>query len=32
MKRIRIISLGLAAVCLLGLSAAATEVDCDSVY
>ena len=32
MKRIRIISLGLAAACLLGLSAAATEVDCDSVY
>lgn len=34
MKRVRIISLALAAVCLLGLSlgAAATEVDCDSVY
>ena len=32
MKRIRIISAGLAAACLLGVSAAATEVDCDSVY
>ena len=32
MKRVRIISLVLAAVCLLGLTAAATEVDCDSVY
>lgn len=32
MKRIRIISLALAAICLLGLTAAATEVDCDSVY
>jgi len=32
MKRIRIISLALAALCLLGLTAAATEVDCDSVY
>ena len=32
MKRIRIICLILACVCLLGLTAAATEVDCDSVY
>ena len=32
MKRIRIISLMLALVCLLGLTVAATEVDCDSVY
>ena len=32
MKRIRIISLVLALVCLLGLTAAATEVDCDGVY
>ena len=32
MKRIRIISLALAALCLLGLTVAATEVDCDSVY
>ena len=32
MKPIRIISLCLAALCLLGLTAAATEVDCDSVY
>ena len=32
MKRIRIICLVLACVCLLGLTAAATEVDCDSVY
>ena len=32
MKRMRIICLALALVCLLGLTAAATEVDCDSVY
>ena len=32
MKRMRIICLILACVCLLGLTAAATEVDCDSVY
>ena len=32
MKRMRILSFGLAAACLLGVSVAATEVDCDSVY
>jgi len=32
MKRMRILCLGLAAACLLGVSVAATEVDCDSVY